>query len=321
MSDGGPPRPVAHPDWEPPTSPPLAGPTPQSSGAPFAPPVPGSAGSAGYPPAPGFDGTQRSGQKVRPWWGMGDILLVLPIMAVVLVISAALLVVGALVDGTSLEDLGDASGDLPAWLIVVPTLIQQFAWFTWPFIVSKWKGLGPASDWGWAFKPVDIGIGVGTAMIATFAAGLVGAGASAALSLEDEDLAENTQILTDMEGSPWLWGLLFVVVIGAPFSEEVLFRGLILRAVEKRWGTVAGVIGSLVAFVPIHIADGGIFGAGQIVLWLSIATLGLALAIATVVTKRLAAPIIAHIVINGLASAGALGYFDGLTENVGTYIG
>ena len=66
------------------------------------------------------------------------------------------------------------------------------------------------------------------------------------------------------------------------------------------------------------IADGGIFGAGQIVLWLSIATLGLALAIAAVVTERLAAPIIAHVVINGLASAGALGYFDRFTENLGS---
>ncbi len=109
-----------------------------------------------------------------------------------------------------------------------------------------------------------------------------------------------------------------MVVIGAPFSEELLFRGLVLRSVQKRWGTVAGVIGSLVLFVPVHLADGGVFSDGQIVLWLSIATLGTALAIAAVVTERLAAPIIAHVIINGLASAGALGYFDRFTENLPT---
>ncbi len=296
MTDDAPPRPLTGTGWEPPTGPPAMGPLPSVS-------------DAGRPDVSG---------RVRPWWGMGDALLMLPIMALVLLISVALLLVGAVADGTSLSNLGEAAADLPAWLVVVPTLIQQGAWFGWPFIVSKWKGLGPASDWGWAFKPVDIGIGVGTAFIATFSAGLVAAGASALLNLEDQDLAENTQILNDMEGSPWLYGLLFVVVIGAPFSEEVLFRGLIQRSVEKRWGTVAGVIGSLAIFVPIHLADGGLFGAGQIVLWLSIATLGAALGICAAVTRRLAAPIIAHVLINGLASASALGYFDQLIDNVQT---
>ncbi|MGH1491721.1 MAG: lysostaphin resistance A-like protein, partial [Acidimicrobiales bacterium] len=225
---------------------------------------------------------------------MGDILLLLPIMAVVLLLSGILLAVGALADGTALEDLGDSTADLPAWLIVVPTMIQQLAWFGWPFIVSKWKGLGPASDWGWAFKPVDLGIGLGTAMIAMFAAGLAATVTGALVGLDDESQAENTQIITDLEGSPWLYGLLFVVIIGAPVSEEILFRGLIMRAVEKRWGTVAGVIGSLLVFVPIHFADGGIItdGApaitdGQIVLWATIAALGLVLAVVTVVTDRL----------------------------------
>ena len=195
-------------------------------------------------------------------------------------------------------------------------MIQQGAWLFWPFLVSKWKGLGVASDWGWAFKPADIGIGIGTAMIGMFAAGLVAAGTTALVGLEDESLAENTAIITDMEGSPWLYGILFVVVIGAPVSEEMLFRGLILRSVEKRWGSVAGVIGSLLVFVPIHFADGGILGPGQIVLWASIATLGAVLAIAAVKTRRLAAPIIAHVLINGIASAGALGWFDRLSDSL-----
>lgn len=258
-------------------------------------------------------------QKIRPWWGMGDVLLVVPIMGLVFMVSFAIWAILAAVEGIDFADIGSSeSADLPASIVVVPTLIQQLAWFGWPFVVSRWKGLGSASDWGWSFKPVDIGIGAGTAMIAMFAAGLVAAGTSALIGLEDQTLAENTRFLTDLKGSPWLYALLFVVVIGAPFSEELLFRGLVLRSVQKRWGTVAGVIGSLVLFVPVHLADGGVFSDGQIVLWLSIATLGTALAIAAVVTERLAAPIIAHVIINGLASAGALGYFDRFTENLPT---
>ncbi len=250
---------------------------------------------------------------------MGDVLLMVPVMALVFLASFAIWAILAAVEGIDVADIGSSdSTDLPASIVVIPTLIQQLAWFGWPFLVSKWKGLGPAADWGWSFKPVDIGIGVGTAMIAIFAAGLVAAGAGALVGLEDDASAENTQILTDLEGSPWLYALLFVVVIGAPLSEELLFRGLVLRSVQKRWGTVAGVVGSLVLFVPIHLADGGVFSDGQLVLWLSIATLGAALAIAAVVTERLAASIIAHVIINGLASAGALGYFDRVTENLST---
>lgn len=321
MSDGAPPqfpKPVTGTGWEPPTAPPLMVPGSNaaagSNAALGSNVAPGSETAVGPNMASGSDGPGR----VRPWWGMGDALLMLPIMALVLAISVGMLVVGAVIDGVSPADIGDVAADLPAWLVVVPTMVQQLAWFGWPFIVSKWKGLGPASDWGWAFKPVDIGIGIGVAFMATFAAGLVAAGASAVLDLENEDLAENTQILNDMEGSPWLYGLLFVVVIGAPFSEEVLFRGLIQRSVEKRWGVVAGVIGSLLIFVPIHIADGGPFNSGQIVLWLSIATLGAALGITAAVTRRLAAPIVAHVLINGLASASALGYFDRLVDSVQT---
>lgn len=291
--------------WEPPTGPPMSGVSPdqlQANAAPGAPIGSGPVDAAG---------------KVRPWWGMGDALLVLPIMALVLVVSLVVIGVIAVIEGVPFADISNLdSVDLPASMLVIPTLIQQAAWFGWPFLVSKWKGLGARLDWGWAFKPVDLGIGLGVAMIALFSAGIAAAVSSALVGLEDESLAENTQILTDLEGSPWLIGLLFVVVIGAPFSEELLFRGLILRSIEKRWGTVAGVIGSLLIFVPIHIADGGLFSGGQVVLWASIATLGLVLTMAAVMTERLAAPIIAHILINGIASAGALGYLDALTDRL-----
>lgn len=246
---------------------------------------------------------------------MGDVLMMVPIMGAVFAVSLAIIGLLASAEGIGLDELSSMdSSELPPSTIVVPTLIQQAAWFGWPLIVSRWKGLGAAADWGLKFEPVDLGIGLGTAMIALFMAGLGGAITSALVGLEDDSLADNTQVITDMEGTPWLWGILFIVVIGAPFSEELLFRGLILRSVAKRWGSVAGVIGSLLLFVPIHYADGGIFGPGQIVLWVSIALLGAVLAITAVVTGRLGAPIVAHILINAIGAANALGYLDGLED-------
>ncbi|MEM9565130.1 MAG: CPBP family intramembrane glutamic endopeptidase [Actinomycetota bacterium] len=308
------------PNWPAPTSPPVASPpppAPPSAWTPAAAPPASTAGSnpSNAPPPPPA-GADRG--RVRPWWGMGDVLLAVPLTIVVLLVGFVVLAVLASIEGISLDDLAD-DAPLPGSMLVIPTLIQQAAWFGWPFVVSRWKGLGPAADWGWAFKPADIGIGFGTALIGLFAAGAVGTGTAALVDLEDDEAAENTALLTDLEGSPWLWGVIFMVVIGAPFAEEVLFRGLVLRAVAKRWGVVAGVIGSLLTFVPIHFADGGVFvdgrfaiTDGQIVLWATIAALGLVLAVVTVRTERLAAAIVAHILINGVGVIGALEVFGEL---------
>lgn len=248
---------------------------------------------------------------------MGDALMILPIMFGVLAVSFALIGVLAGIEGVELSELADDE-TLPGSMIVLPTLLQQAAWVGWPLVVSRWKGLGPAADWGWSFKPVDLGIGLGTAMIAMFVAGLVGFGVGELVGLEDESSAENTALVSDLKDSPWLWGLLFIVIIGAPLSEELLFRGLILRTVAKRWGTIVGVIVSLLAFVPMHLADGGLITGdggvtdGQIVLWATIGALGLVLAIAAVSTGRLGASIVAHMVINAIGVAGALGAWGDL---------
>lgn len=285
MSDTGP--------WPAPTEPPIFGQPPPTIARPL-----------------------RSDGKIRPWWGMGDILYMIPIMAVVFIASIVVIAILAGIEGMSLSDLSDPDTTLPGSMIVIPTFIQQLSWFGWPFVVSRWKGLGPAADWGWSFKPVDLGIGLGTAMIALFAAGVVGAATAALVGLEDDAAAENTALVSDLEGSPWLWGIIFLVVVGAPFAEEILFRGLVLRAVAKRWGQIAGVAASLLTFVPIHFADGGIITDGtpsitdgQIVLWATIAALGLVLAAVTISTGRLAAAIVAHMGINTVGAIGALGYF------------
>lgn len=264
--------------------------------------------------APRTDG-RPSADKVRPWWGMGDVLWMVPIMGLVFAISFGVWAVLAQIEGVDFGDFGSSdSAALPASIIVVPTFIQQLAWFAWPLIVSKWKGLGPMRDWGLDFKPIDLGIGLGTAMIAMFAAGIAGAITTALVGLEDESLAENTQLLTDHRDSLWLYPLLMLVVSGAPLAEEILFRGLVLRAVEKRFGIVAGVIGSVALFTVIHPADGGYFSSGQLVLWSAIGALALVLTMAAVLTERLAASMIAHVIINALASLRALGHFDSLLD-------
>jgi membrane protease YdiL (CAAX protease family) len=47
--------------------------------------------------------------------------------------------------------------------------------------------------------------------------------------------------------------VLFVfLVIGAPVVEELFFRGLLLRSLDRRFGTPAAVIGSALVFGLVH---------------------------------------------------------------------
>jgi membrane protease YdiL (CAAX protease family) len=78
------------------------------------------------------------------------------------------------------------------------------------------------------------------------------------------------------------------------------------------------VLASMVVFALVHPVDGALVNGGgsvsdgQIVLWATIATIGLVLGVAAVQTGRLAASIIAHMVINAVAASLALGLWDRL---------
>src|SRR5207248_11775371 len=51
----------------------------------------------------------------------------------------------------------------------------------------------------------------------------------------------------------WLRFLLFAVaVIGAPFLEELFFRGALYGALRRRFGVAIGVIGSAALFAGLH---------------------------------------------------------------------
>ena len=77
------------------------------------------------------------------------------------------------------------------------------------------------------------------------------------VSFEQIQNDDNTQFLRDAKGSPWLYVLLVVAVIGAPLTEELLFRGLVLRAFEKRAGTLAAIVGSTALFTLLHSFSSG----------------------------------------------------------------
>lgn len=250
-----------------------------------------------------LDGSpEPRGRHVRPWWGLGDVILAVPVIVIVATI-------GSLVSVPFLStDQSDAvfhGGATPAPVLALSLLFQQAAQGSWPFLVSKWKGLGPVLDWRLRFKPIDLLIGLGTACIAFGAAAASGSVVSHLVGLKDQADADNTKFLTDAKGTLWVYVFLFAAVIGAPMVEELFFRGLTMRALEKRLGPIAAVIGTTIVFTLAHFQGGS--WQGTVVLFASIGAVGLVLATVTMSVGRLWPSVFAHMLFNALGAASALG--------------
>ncbi len=291
--------PPSAPPPGPPTVPPYSGP----------PPVGGTGASGSWDPPTGpavapFP-VPKPGWHVRPWWGLGDVLLGIPLIVVVAFLGTVLGL--AFVPRDQLSGVMKGSIDEPAAMLACALVAQQVAQGLWPWVVSRWKGLGLAADWRLRFKPVDLAIGVGTAIMAFGLAAVAAGIVSNLVNLTDESQAENTEFLVDAKGTPWLAVFLVAAVVGAPLTEELLFRGLVLRAFEKRFGPVVAVIGSIVAFTLPHFAGKNLDG--TLVLFASIGAVGLVFGVVTIVTDRLGPAIVAHVLFNAFGAAAALGAF------------
>jgi membrane protease YdiL (CAAX protease family) len=81
-----------------------------------------------------------------------------------------------------------------------------------------------------------------------------------------------------------------MTVVVAPIVEELLFRSLLFRWMESRWGTRVGVIGSGIAFGLIHLSLGAL---------LPISLLGMLLAVVLARTGNITTCIVLHALFNG----------------------
>lgn len=111
-------------------------------------------------------------------------------------------------------------------------------------------------------------------------------------SLTDMQVSQYQMIEDFLTTDGVIWFGLFHIALIPAFCEEILFRGYILRAFEKSWGIVVGVIVSGVIFGLFHI---------QLANLLPLATLGIILALMTWLSGSLWPAIVAHFINNGAA--------------------
>lgn len=227
----------------------------------------------------------------RQRWGMPDAL----IGWFVAYTSAALLgalILAAFGYGTDAESVAD----LPMTMIALqfPPLWLGFVGV--PVAVAAVKGTGWIRDFRVWFKAIDLPVGIVAGIGAQLI--LVPLVSAPILWLTDTDiekLSEPARDLGDKANTSLGIFLLFAMVaIGAPIAEELFFRGLLLRSIEKRFGTTWAVIGSSVAFGATHF---------QPLQFAALTAAGLVFALLTVRKDRLGPAIVAHMAFNAVTVA------------------
>jgi membrane protease YdiL (CAAX protease family) len=119
-------------------------------------------------------------------------------------------------------------------------------------VAVRRHGSGSLRDLGLVgLRRADLGSG----LVGSVVARVAGAAAAAALILvlPDESYGESTSLLD--QGRPSVAAALVVgliVVVGAPFVEELFFRGLVQGVLVRRVGAASGLVVQAVAFGAVH---------------------------------------------------------------------
>ena len=185
----------------------------------------------------------------------------------------------------------------PEWVVVSLLTGQWLAFLGAPYLATR---LGPIRhQLGLAFKRIDL-------------AGIpIGLGAQIGVLLiylpfrsHLHNFDAPTQRLTGGSSGSGFVLIALLTIFGAPFVEEVFFRGLLLRGLtgfasssvgrRRRWALAGAVV-----------VDGLLFGLahGEWVQLPGLAAFGIVLAVLTLRTGRLGMSIVAHCTFNGLAIA------------------
>lgn len=185
------------------------------------------------------------------------------------------------------------AGVHPVTATIIATPAGWIALAGWPLVATRRRGEGARLDLDLRFRSVDVGYGLGAAFV-LFAAGIVFVTLYLAIA---EDVPTSTLgNVAEASTEPWQILVLIALALGAAFVEELHFRGFWWNALRRlgvgKWAT--WLITSAV-FSLIHLE---LFRAPLLF------AAGLAAGYVRMVTGRLGPAIVAHLVINGVATIG-----------------
>ena len=189
--------------------------------------------------------------------------------------------------------------DIPLWataLLQVPLWAGLLGAPLWATYVKGRRSL--SADFGLRMKPFDVAIGLLAGFLGQIVLLIVLSLVYQLLGIDLDKVGETAEELT--EGATDAVGVVLLVLIvglAAPVFEELFYRGLWLRAIERRAGTAVAVIGSSVVFGLVHF---------QLYDLPALIGFGAIAALLTVRTGRLGPAIWAHVAFNITAVVGLL---------------
>ena len=217
---------------------------------------------------------ERVGERT-PRWGLGDAAVGLLVgwLATALVVALWAGSGGTNADNPSLGAL--AVGEAALWVGLLGA----------PLVASRRKGSGDlAADFGFSFRWTDAFVGLPIGVVCQLLlVPLIYLPLQQFIS--KHDLEEPVRRVTDSAHGAGFIILTIVVVVGAPVVEELFFRGLVLRSLQRRFGDTWAVVGSAVIFGLAH------FEPLQLP---ALVALGVILGVMAVSTKRLGPSIFVH---------------------------
>ncbi len=240
----------------------------------------GAAGGSTPPPAPPpFRGTRTS-------WGISD--------AVWGWVTA--IVLGAVLGGAIVVAAGYGDEDhdaLPLWLFAVTQVPLWIGLAGAPLWAAFRAGSTVVREFGLRFRTLDVPVGLVIGIASQFVlVPLISLPWLALLGRSTDELSAPAQNLVSRAEDPFGVVLLVViVVIGAPFVEELFYRGLLLRSLEKLAPAWVAIVGCGVVFGASHF---------QLLAFPALAAFGALLAFLAWRTGRLGMAISAHVAFNAV---------------------
>jgi membrane protease YdiL (CAAX protease family) len=220
----------------------------------------------------------------QPRWGLGDFLVgVFGGYALASLFAAIWFSVSG---DDELNLAGQAFSQIGLWTGMVGTAV----------VASRRKGAGTlAEDFGFRARWPDIGAGLLLALAVQIVV-LPGIAYLLRPLLGQPEVSGPAQDLLDKAQGAAFLGLVLSVAVGAPIVEELFFRGLLLRSLQRRVPTWVAVVVSSVAF---GIAHGSSLPVDAVILvMVSLTAFGAILAVLAIRTGRLGPSIVTHAVFN-----------------------
>jgi uncharacterized protein len=196
-------------------------------------------------------------QRDRAPWGWSEIAIVIFITLVALV--AVFTALSFLLDGLGV-DAAEAENDPTgaAALLIGQVLLDAAAiGAAAAFSLAKYRL--PASAWGLVRPPkLNVGLVLLTLVLSFVALGVYRA-VTVALGLEQLEPQSNvpTQLFEERSIIPLT---LFLILVVAPFAEEMFFRGFLFHGLWGRIGFWPAAVGSGLLFSLIHVSSGDLIG-------------------------------------------------------------